>query len=235
MSQLTFAVFLMGGHVFTARFVTATSTMCFCLIAIGDIVSAQNRPGPAPVTGQAPTVHRRTPFLVIPSVSLQQAMRDSEAVVLGRVTKRYGTRIVDRLPYLLRTDTSIALTRPQLEPYTEYEVTVIEVIKPHSERTLDPVMRVAHPGGIGRLNNIVIDEDSGIPELVEGRQYLLFLRYSDFLDQMLFQTFGVFDFGGKTVEANEALRGTRHGKELIGLPPDRALASVRRLIAERER
>ena len=58
----------------------------------------------------------------------------------------------------------------------------------------------------------------------------VFLRFSRTINGMLSHTFDVFDLSGPTVAANQHLRDSRHGNELVGLSPEQALSRVRILL-----
>jgi hypothetical protein len=170
-------------------------------------------------SAQPPRVDKRTPLLIVPDASLQEALESTDAVVLVRVNKRLGTRVIDLRPELMQDDPRLVLREPMPVPFTEYNVTPVELLKPYAQRDLGAIARIASRGGVGQFDGVTIDEDTHAPELVAGRQYLLLT------------TFDVFDVTGPAVAANQFLRATRLGKELVGLPPERALRRVRMMLA----
>jgi hypothetical protein len=80
------------------------------------------------------------------------------------------------------------------------------------------------------MNGVTIDEETHVPELMEGRQYLLLLNFSENVNEMVFSAFDVFDINQGKVIANDLLREKRFGKELEGLSTPQALQNIRILL-----
>ncbi len=179
-------------------------------------------------------VQKTTFDLVVPGWPLIDVVKSADAVVVARVVKRLGTRVIDLTPQLRRSDPGLILADPYLGAFTEYDVAPVDILKNYPLFAFTSPFRIATRGGVGRFGDITVDEDTGVPDLVEGRRYLLFLNFSDWIDGMLFDVYGAFDISGTTVSANEPLRTSRAGKELVGLPPQQALQDVRMMIASLE-
>ena len=211
-----------GRFMSNARHVVAALLVMLVVPPGAEIASGQR--------GRAPRVQRNAPLTVIPDQSLSEALETADAVVVARVNKRMGTRIVDIRPELMRADAGLVLPEPLPVPFTEYDVTPIQVVKDYPLFAFGTAIRIASRGGVSEFNGKTIEEPTATPQLVEGRRYLVFLRFSKTISGMLFHTFDVFDLSGPTVAANEYLRDSRHGKELVGLPPEQALSRVRILL-----
>ena len=87
--------------------------------------------------------------------------------------------------------------------------------------------------GIFRRNPegvVTIDEETHVPQLIEGRQYLFLLNFSHDVNEMQFSEYDVFDISEAKVVANERLRQKRFGKELEGLSTQQALHNIRILL-----
>lgn len=171
---------------------------------------------------------------VAPNFPLMDLVKSADAVVVTRLVKRLGTRVIDLTPQLRKNDPGALLSEPYLGAFTEYDVAPIEIVKNYPTFAFKSVFRISTRGGVGKFGQITVKEETGLPDLIEGRQYLLFLNFSDWIDGMLFDGYGAFDISGTSVNAHDRLRRSRAGKELVGLPPQVALQNVRKMIASLE-
>jgi hypothetical protein len=201
---------------------------CCCLAVGVDTATAQSGSGgPGRITLDPP-------LMVTSDAPLRDVVQDAEAVVLVRVNRRIGTRIVVQQTDVTTNDGDVIQLEPWFQPFREYDVTPLEVLKASPDVAPDSAMFVASRGGVGQFNGVVYDEHTYTPELVVGRWYLLFLRFSEPADRMVFYTYDVFDFTGEAVEAHELLRRLAYGKELVGLSPERALRTLRAMITPQQ-
>ena len=168
---------------------------------------------------------------VAPNFPLMDLVKSVDAVVVARLVKRLGTRVIDLTPQIRKTDPGALLSEPYLGAFTEYSVAPIEILKNYPTFAFKSVFRISTRGGVGKFGQITVNEGAGVPDLVEGRQYLWFLSFSDWIDGMSFDGYGAFDISGTSANASDRLRRSRAGKELVGLPPQRALQNVRTMIA----
>ena len=217
---------LRGSHVSRKRsFVIGMSLCCFLSLNIETAKGQASRGG---------RVQKTTFDHSVPDYPLSDGVKNADAVVVARVVKLVGTRVIDLRPLVRRNDPGVLFSQPYLGAFTEYDVAPTEILKNYPPFAFRSVFRIATRGGVGRFEDITVDEDTGVPDLLQGHEYLLFLNVSDWIDGMLFDIYGAFDISGTAVNANDLLRRSRPGKELVGLPAHQALQNVRKMIASLE-
>jgi hypothetical protein len=208
-----------------ARLVIGAFIVCSVSLAPVAVIAQQGGTQPQP------RVLKRQPSAFMPDRSLGERLQTIDAVVTARVLRRVGVRMIDlRDGIFRRNPEGVVPLEPIPAPFTEYDVTVTEVFKAHPAAGFGTRPRIAHRGGVGQANGVTIDEETHVPQLIEGRQYLFLLNFSHDVNEMQFSEYDVFDISEAKVVANERLRQKRFGKELEGLSTQQALHNIRILL-----
>jgi len=203
------------------------SALILCSVGLAHVTVVAQQRGAQP----QPRVLKRQPSTFMPDRSLGERLQTVDAVVTARVLSRVGVRMVDLRDGIVRRNPEGVVPLESIPaPFTEYDVTVTEVFKAHPAVGFGTRPRIAHSGGVGQANGVTIDEETHVPQLIEGREYLFLLNFSHDVNEMQFSEYDVFDISQAKVVANARLREKRFGQELEGLSTQQALQNIRILL-----
>lgn len=187
---------------------------------------ATNQPAPPPAARKRIVLD---PGLRIigPPMTLAERIRSRSVVILVRATAPPRPLAVDLSAVIEREFPGVVIP-PTIDVITEYPVDVLEVLKGDAFVVSGTALAPARAGGTVVKDGIEFVKASDQRPLEPGHRYLIVGNHNPSFDRVMFGD--VYRVEGAVVEAHDLDRSEPYHAELVGLPVEEALESVRQIV-----